>query len=132
MVTVEELAKMLRIGRNSACQPILRGKTGYLEVQIGKLADMEIGRKIRSKPCGSKRKIWSECGDLNPGPLDPQSSTLPTAPHPDISRLPLQSLGLIRLILLLIYLPFLHFTANIVTQTRITKYKVTRNATSMI
>ena len=30
--------------------------------------------------------LWSECGDLNPGPLDPQSSTLPTAPHPDVLR----------------------------------------------
>ena len=26
--------------------------------------------------------IWSECGDLNPGPLGPEPSALPTALHP--------------------------------------------------
>ena len=29
--------------------------------------------------------FWSEWRDLNSRPLDPQSSALPTAPHPDIS-----------------------------------------------
>ena len=28
--------------------------------------------------------LWSEWRDLNSRPLDPQSSALPTAPHPDI------------------------------------------------
>ena len=27
--------------------------------------------------------VWSEWRDLNSRPLDPQSSALPTAPHPD-------------------------------------------------
>ena len=29
---------------------------------------------------------WSEWRDLNSRPLDPQSSALPTAPHPDNDR----------------------------------------------
>lgn len=28
------------------------------------------------------RTSWSECGDLNPGPLGPEPSALPTALHP--------------------------------------------------
>ena len=31
-------------------------------------------------------KFWSEWRDLNSRPLDPQSSALPTAPHPEINR----------------------------------------------
>ena len=27
-------------------------------------------------------QLWSECGDLNPGPLGPEPSALPTALHP--------------------------------------------------
>ena len=33
--------------------------------------------------------VWSEWRDLNSRPLDPQSSALPTAPHPDTSSLKL-------------------------------------------
>ena len=29
-------------------------------------------------------KIWSECGDSNPGPPAPKAGALPTAQHPDI------------------------------------------------
>ena len=31
--------------------------------------------------------VWSEWRDLNSRPLDPQSSALPTAPHPDTGSL---------------------------------------------
>lgn len=30
--------------------------------------------------------VWSEWRDLNSRPLDPQSSALPTAPHPDVAH----------------------------------------------
>ena len=33
-------------------------------------------------PCGYRTFSWSEWRDLNSRPLDPQSSALPTAPHP--------------------------------------------------
>ena len=29
-------------------------------------------------------KIWSECGDSNPGPPAPKAGALPTAQHPDM------------------------------------------------
>ena len=38
----------------------------------------ESGRELRSD------SFWSEWRDLNSRPLDPQSSALPTAPHPDM------------------------------------------------
>ena len=40
--------------------------------------------KKRVAPCGTTLFFWSEWRDLNSRPLDPQSSALPTAPHPDI------------------------------------------------
>ena len=30
-------------------------------------------------------RLWSECGDSNPGPPAPKAGALPTAQHPDIS-----------------------------------------------
>ena len=43
----------------------------------------EMEKKNPSKPCGSKGNFWSEWRDLNSRPLDPQSSALPTALHPE-------------------------------------------------
>ena len=41
-------------------------------------------RKIAENLRFSTILVWSEWRDLNSRPLDPQSSALPTAPHPDI------------------------------------------------
>lgn len=46
--------------------------------QVAHLYDMRL-------VCGTCR--WSEWRDLNSRPLDPQSSALPAAPHPDNQRL---------------------------------------------
>ena len=40
-------------------------------------------RKVSVHLC-YEHSLWSEWRDLNSRPLDPQSSALPTAPHPDI------------------------------------------------
>ena len=34
---------------------------------------------------------WSECGDLNPGPLGPEPSALPSALHPERNRREMKS-----------------------------------------
>ena len=39
---------------------------------------------MNMNPCGYRLFRWSEWRDLNSRPLDPQSSALPTALHPDI------------------------------------------------
>ena len=43
-------------------------------------------KKIEGKTICFTLKNWSEWRDLNSRPLDPQSSALPTAPHPDSER----------------------------------------------
>ena len=40
-------------------------------------------KQKRLKTSVSSLKCWSECGDLNPGPLGPEPSALPSALHPE-------------------------------------------------
>jgi hypothetical protein len=43
-------------------------------------------RKRALKPFGFKAPYWSEWRDLNPRPLGPEPSALPTALHPDAAK----------------------------------------------
>ena len=39
-------------------------------------------QRKKKKPAKAGFSFWSECGDLNSGPLGPEPSALPSALHP--------------------------------------------------
>ena len=64
---------------------LFQGGMGSLYHRMQKMHSMD-GHRQKNTADDRLRCFWSECRDSNSGPLEPHSSTLPTALHPDIGR----------------------------------------------